>query len=171
MAPTTAPPPAAFNMSASPFPPIRLSRKARTMTFRFFSSHLRSWARRLKQEVATLYLASRHPRVPWHAKLLAVLVVAYAVSPIDLIPDFIPVLGYLDDLLILPLGVAITLKLIPPGVLADCRQAARDWRPGGIPRNRVAGGVIVAIWVIMAAAGLLLVLHSKGVVNRLGNLL
>lgn len=141
------------------------------MIFRYFSNRLRSWARRLKQEVATLYLACRNPRVPWHAKMLAVLVVAYAVSPIDLIPDFIPVLGYLDDLLILPLGVVLTLKLIPPGVLAECRRAVRDRSPGGIPRNWLAGGIIIAIWALTATAAVLFILRSRGVGLRLGELL
>jgi uncharacterized membrane protein YkvA (DUF1232 family) len=78
--------------------------------------------RLLKQEVHALYLASKDRRVPWHSRLLAVLVVAYAISPIDLIPDFIPVLGYLDDLNLVPLGIALVLKLVPADVLQDCRE-------------------------------------------------
>ena len=84
-----------------------------------------SWkdrAKTLKRETFTLYLACRHPRVPWYAKLLALIVVAYALSPIDLIPDFIPVLGYLDDLVLIPLGLMLVIRLIPADVLAECRQ-------------------------------------------------
>ena len=86
-----------------------------------------SWqqrARQLKRETYALYLAYRDPRVPWYAKVLAVCVVAYAFSPIDLIPDFIPVLGYLDDLVFVPLGISLALRLIPPEVMAECRACA-----------------------------------------------
>lgn len=96
-----------------------------------------------------MYLAARDPRTPWHARLVIVIVVAYALSPIDLIPDFIPVLGYLDDLLLLPLGIFLALKLIPPAVLADARQAARRAN-GNLPKSRVAAIVIVALWMIAA---------------------
>ncbi len=93
-------------------------------------------ARQLKRDTYALYLALKDPRAPWYARLVAGLVVAYAFSPIDLIPDFIPVLGYLDDLLIVPLGIALTLKLMPPGVLAD----ARAWpRPPQRPTGRSIG--------------------------------
>ncbi|MCK7512393.1 MAG: DUF1232 domain-containing protein [Desulfobacterales bacterium] len=88
-------------------------------------------ARKLKQEVHALYLASKDRRVPWHARVLAVVVVAYAFSPIDLIPDPIPVLGYLDDLILIPLGIALVIKLVPADVLQDCReQAALDGEDG-----------------------------------------
>ncbi|HEX5035111.1 MAG TPA: DUF1232 domain-containing protein, partial [bacterium] len=88
---------------------------------------MESWknkARALKANIHALYLAYRDPRVPWYAKLLILCVVGYALSPIDLIPDFIPILGYLDDLLLLPLGVLLSIKLIPPTVWAECRQKA-----------------------------------------------
>jgi len=91
---------------------------------------LRLLARRLKNEITTLYLAARDPRTPWYAKAIIACVVAYALSPIDLIPDFIPVLGYLDDLLLLPLGIYLALKLIPAEVLIDARR-----RAGEVPSN------------------------------------
>jgi uncharacterized membrane protein YkvA (DUF1232 family) len=106
-------------------------------------------ARRLKQEVYALYLASRDRRVPWHARLAAVVVVAYAFSPIDLIPDPIPVLGYLDDLILIPLGIALVIKLIPAGVLQDCREKAALTVASGKPKNWVAAGVIILIWLAL----------------------
>jgi uncharacterized membrane protein YkvA (DUF1232 family) len=106
----------------------------------------------LEREVLALWYAGRDPRVSWYAKLLAVAVVAYAFSPIDLIPDFIPVLGLLDELLIVPLGVLAVRALIAPEVMADCRERAARLqdRPG---RNWIAAGVLVALW-LAAAAGL-----------------
>jgi uncharacterized membrane protein YkvA (DUF1232 family) len=114
------------------------------------SEQWRQWARRLKSEVLALYYASRHPRVPWYAKVVAACVVAYAFSPIDLIPDPIPVLGYLDDLVILPLGVALVLRLVPDDVLAECRRRAQERQAR--PVNWFAAGVIVAVWIGTAAA-------------------
>ena len=108
-------------------------------------------ARTLKTEVYALYLAYRDPRTPWHARLLAGIVVAYAFSPIDLIPDFIPVLGYLDDLLLVPLGVWLALKLIPPEVLAESRLKAQEALAAGKPVNWAAAAVIIAIWIALAA--------------------
>ena len=116
---------------------------------------LNSWkaqARRLKAETYALYLAYRDPRVPWYAKLFAACVVGYAFSPIDLIPDFIPILGYLDDLLLVPLGIAIAIKLIPSPVLDECRAKAKDLLDGGKPVNRLAAAIIVAIWLLLAGA-------------------
>jgi uncharacterized membrane protein YkvA (DUF1232 family) len=115
----------------------------------------RQRVRQLKRETYALYLAYRDPRVPWYAKLLAACVVAYAFSPIDLIPDFIPVLGYLDDLVLVPLGIALSLKLIPPQVMAECR--ARAAAAEGKPTNWVAAVVVVAIWVGLATLGVVLV--------------
>jgi len=115
---------------------------------------LEGWKRRardLKREVRALYLACRDPRVPWYAKALAAGVVAYALSPIDLIPDFIPVLGYLDELVLLPLGVMAVRAMIPGEVLAECRERAA--RLEGEPRNWTAAAVIVAVWLCLAAAG------------------
>lgn len=108
---------------------------------------LKAKARKLKLEVHALYLASRDPRVPWHARALAVVVVAYAFSPIDLIPDPIPVLGYLDDLILIPLGIALVIKLIPADVLQECRERAASTRQDGKPRNWIAGGIIILIWL------------------------
>ena len=108
-------------------------------------------ARQLRRDTYALYLALKDPRAPWYARLVAGLVVAYAFSPIDLIPDFIPVLGYLDDLVIVPLGVALTLKLMPPAVLADARARAEAATAPGKPVNWAAGAVIAAVWLLLAA--------------------
>jgi uncharacterized membrane protein YkvA (DUF1232 family) len=108
-------------------------------------------ARALRVEVAAVALAARDPRVPWYAKLLAALVVAYALSPIDLIPDFIPVLGYLDDLLLLPLGILLVIRLIPRDVMAECRAQAREVNDGVRRPNWRAAAVIVAVWAIALA--------------------
>ena len=116
----------------------------------------RQQARALQREVVTLYFAVRDPRVPWYARALAACVVAYALSPIDLIPDPIPVLGYLDDLLLLPLGVLAVRALIPAAVLAECR--ARAAQAASRPRSWVGAAVIVAIWLaVTAAAGVWLI--------------
>ena len=114
-----------------------------------FLSAWKQRARNLKREVHAVYLAMRDPRTPWYARLLAVAVVAYAFSPIDLIPDPIPVLGYLDDLVLLPLGIALTLKMIPSEVMAECRLRAQLEQDTGKPVNWVAAAVIVAIWIIL----------------------
>jgi uncharacterized membrane protein YkvA (DUF1232 family) len=103
-------------------------------------------ARKLKQEVYALYLASRDRRVPWYARVVAIVVMAYAFSPIDLIPDPIPVLGYLDDLILIPLGIALVIKLIPAEVLQDCRGKAASAMRAGKPKNWVAGVIIILIW-------------------------
>lgn len=109
-------------------------------------------ARRLKQELSALWLAYRDPRLPWHARLLIALVVGYAFSPIDLIPDFIPVLGHLDDLILIPLGVALALRSIPPEVLAECRErAARAAvEGGGRPAHWAGALLVVAVWALVA---------------------
>ena len=112
--------------------------------------HWRQRAAQLKQEVHALYLAAKDPRVPWHAKLLAICIVAYALSPIYLIPDFIPVLGYLDDLILVPLGIYFLLKLIPPDVLAECRERARLTATAKTPARWFAASVIIAMWIALA---------------------
>lgn len=107
---------------------------------------LRSWARVIKRDGHALYLAARDPRVPWYAKALAVIVAGYALSPIDLIPDFIPILGYLDDVIILPLGILLVIRMIPPEIMAEHRElavAARD-----SPVSRPAAVVIACIWIV-----------------------
>ena len=112
---------------------------------------LKQRARYLKTETFALYLAARDPRMPWYAKFLVAGIVAYAFSPIDLIPDFVPVLGYLDDLILIPLGVALAIKLIPQSVLSECRVRAQETMQNGKPVSRVAGAVIVTIWLVLAA--------------------
>lgn len=105
---------------------------------------LTCWAREIKRDVVALWLAARDPRVPWYAKALAGAVAAYALSPIDLIPDFIPVLGYLDDLLIVPLGIWAAVKLIPRPIMADLRAKAVEQRK---PTSRAGLAAIVLIWL------------------------
>jgi uncharacterized membrane protein YkvA (DUF1232 family) len=105
--------------------------------------------RALKRESLVVYYAARDPRLPWHVRLLAVAVAAYALSPIDLIPDFIPVLGYLDDLILVPLGVALVVKLTPGTVLADARERAAQTAQR--PVSRVAAVVIVLVWIAALA--------------------
>ncbi|MBI3972602.1 MAG: DUF1232 domain-containing protein [Chloroflexi bacterium] len=119
-------------------------------------------ARQLKRDTYAVYLACRDPRVPWYAKLFAAAVVAYAFSPIDLIPDFIPVLGYLDDLVVVPLGIYLALKMIPSPVMADCRARAERAIAEGSrkPRNWLAGTLIVAIWVGLAVGAIALVVRA-----------
>lgn len=107
-------------------------------------------ARDLKRQVFVLAAACRDPRVPWYVKALALGVVAYAFSPIDLIPDFIPVLGLLDDLILVPLGIMLVLKLIPAPVLADCRAQADALQAGERPTSRIAAAVVVAVWLLGA---------------------
>ena len=114
-------------------------------------------ARQLKTETYALYLAYKDPRTPWYARLSAALVVGYAFSPIDLIPDFIPVLGYLDDLILVPLGAALVLRMIPPDVLAESRDKASGLMSEGKPTNRVAAAVIVALWLLLAAMAIALI--------------
>ncbi len=123
-------------------------------------------ARRLRAETYALYLAARDPRVPWYAKIFAACVVAYALSPIDLIPDFIPVLGYLDDLVLVPLGIALTLKMIPPAVLAECQRRAETTMAENNPTSRVAAGVIIVIWIALAAGVIVLMVKSFDVNDR-----
>jgi len=111
---------------------------------------LKERARRLKAETYALYLVVRDPRTPWFAKLLAGGVVAYALSPIDLIPDFIPVIGYLDDLLLLPLGVWLAIKLVPAEVMQDCREQAEQSMDGSGTVNRTVAVVVVLVWILLA---------------------
>src|SRR5947199_10868111 len=110
---------------------------------------LKDWARVIKRDVRALYFASRDPRVPWYAKVLAVAVAGYALSPIDLIPDFIPVLGYLDDVIIVPLGIMLVVRLIPPEIMAEHRDLAAAAQER--PISRTAGVVIICIWIVSIA--------------------
>ena len=109
---------------------------------------MRNWARLVKRDIHAIYLCSRDPRVPWHAKALAIFVAAYALSPIDLIPDFVPVLGYLDDAILVPVGIWLVVRLIPPDVMAEQRELAAA--ASDRPVSRTAGAVIVAIWIASA---------------------
>jgi uncharacterized membrane protein YkvA (DUF1232 family) len=115
-------------------------------------SRLGDWARAVKRDVWALWLAARDPRVPWYAKALAAAVVAYALSPIDLIPDFVPVLGYLDELIILPLGILLAIRLVPKPLMAEFRRRAerRDDRPKG--RGVIAA--VAAVWLAALALSL-----------------
>ncbi|WP_042461929.1 YkvA family protein [Neobacillus dielmonensis] len=111
---------------------------------------LKSYARKLKQNLFVLYLSYKDHRVPWYAKLVAICVVAYAFSPIDLIPDFIPVLGYLDDLIIVPLGISLALRLIPPYIIEENREKAEEMRENGKPKNWITAILFILIWILLA---------------------
>ncbi len=108
-------------------------------------------ARQLKIEIYALTLAYRDPRVPWIARVVAGCVIGYALSPIDLIPDFIPVIGTLDDLVLVPLGIKLALSMIPKNVMAESRQKAEEIIDQGLPVNKVAAGIIIVIWLFLAA--------------------
>ena len=115
--------------------------------------HLEVWkqrARGLKVETYAIWLAYKDPRVPWYARVFAACVVGYAFSPIDLVPDPSPVLGYLDDLVLVPLGIALALKMIPPEVIAECREKAEAAMREGKPTNWKAAAAIVTLWVLTA---------------------
>ncbi|WP_428602251.1 YkvA family protein [Pseudomonas sp.] len=118
-----------------------------------FMARLQGWAGVLKRDVMALWFCTRHPATPWWLRLLTLAIVAYALSPIDLIPDFIPVLGYLDDLLLLPLGIWLVLRLMPTRVLAESRDQARAWeaRRAARPTSRAGAVAIVLIWLLGAA--------------------
>ena len=108
----------------------------------------KQYARQLKTEVYALYLAYQDPRTPWYARVFAACVAAYAFSPIDLIPDFIPILGYLDDLILLPIGVFFALKLISPSVLAESRSQAAELVKQSKPISKWGAALIVIIWIV-----------------------
>ena len=121
-----------------------------------------AWKRRARQLTAqtyTLYLAYRHPGTPWYAKVFAALVVGYVFSPIDPIPDFIPVVGLLDEMVVVPLGVIIAMKMIPAEVFAECKEKARKVEEGEKPVSRVAAVVVVAIWLLCLALAVFLALR------------
>jgi len=112
------------------------------------------WARRLRTETYAVYLAYRDSRTPWYARIFAACVVGYAFSPLDLIPDPIPILGYLDDLILIPAGIAVALKMIPPQVMDECRHKARAAMLVGRPRNWAAAVVILGLWLALAAVAI-----------------
>lgn len=118
----------------------------------------RSAVRALRAEVVAVYLAARDPRTPWAARLLAAAVAAYALSPIDLIPDVIPVLGLLDDLILVPLGVALVVRLVPPVVMAEARARAAVLAER--PTSRAAAAVIVGVWIALAVGAALVLWRS-----------
>jgi uncharacterized membrane protein YkvA (DUF1232 family) len=117
----------------------------------------KQWARTFKRDAHALYLAARDPRVPWYAKALAIAVAAYALSPIDLIPDFVPVFGYLDDLIIVPAGIALTIRLIPPEIMAQHRDVAAAAHER--PVSRAAGVAIVSIWILAIGLTIWIAVH------------
>ena len=105
--------------------------------------------RKLKQETYAIYLACKDSRVPWYARALAAIVVAYALSPIDLIPDVIAIIGYLDDLILVPLGIILVKRMIPPMVLQECREQAQAATRQSTPKSWMAAVVIIAIWILL----------------------
>jgi uncharacterized membrane protein YkvA (DUF1232 family) len=113
-------------------------------------SSLRARAKKLESETYALYLAYRDPRTPWHARALSAFVVAHTVSPIDLIPDFIPVIGYLDDLVITPLGLYLALRMIPPEVMAEARQQAAHASAEGRIKTRAGVAIVLSVWAFGA---------------------
>ncbi|MEW6721596.1 MAG: DUF1232 domain-containing protein [Thermodesulfobacteriota bacterium] len=120
-------------------------------------ARLKAWARDIKRDVTALYLAGRDPRVPWYAKAMAMATAAYAFSPIDLIPDFIPVLGYVDELFVLPLFIWLTVRMVPAEVMIDLRLEAARRLAEERPRSVVGAIFIVMIWLSIAAAGIWLI--------------
>lgn len=118
------------------------------------NNSLKAWAKRIKRDAVTLWFAGKHPATPWYAKALGLFVVAYALSPIDLIPDFIPILGYVDDVLLLPALIWLTVKLLPSTVLSECRIQAHAWleEKGSKPNSRAGAIMIVALWIAIGIA-------------------
>jgi len=117
--------------------------------FKIGHSKIKQKIQNLKKEIGALYLAYRRPDVPFYAKLTTILVVGYALSPIDLIPDFIPILGYLDDFILIPLGIALAIKLIPNDIMKECREKSENIFKEGKPKNWIAGGIIISLWLVM----------------------
>lgn len=118
--------------------------------------NIKRWAKKMKYYIATLYIAYKHKLTPWYAKVIAIITVGYALSPVDLIPDFIPVIGFIDDAILLPALIWLSLKLIPPDIINVCKGKAEDIFFNGKPKNYVAGVIIVLIWLSLIS---ILVLH------------
>jgi uncharacterized membrane protein YkvA (DUF1232 family) len=114
-----------------------------------FVDSLKQRARRLKADVFALYAAARHPRTPWYAKLFIAAIVAYALSPIDLIPDFIPVLGLLDEVILLPFAIVLAVRMIPEGVMEECRARAAAERADRTRMGRIGAAIIIVVWVAL----------------------
>jgi uncharacterized membrane protein YkvA (DUF1232 family) len=112
-------------------------------------NQLKLWAKKLKKQLFILYLAYKDERVSWYTKVFTACVVAYAFSPIDLIPDFIPVLGYIDDIIIVPLGIMLALKMLPASVIEDCTIKAEELIGNERPKNWVAGSIIIVVWLLI----------------------
>ena len=112
-------------------------------------NNIKMWARNLKKQIYILYFAYRDERVSWYAKIFTAFVVAYAFSPIDLIPDFIPILGYLDDVVLIPLGIMLAMKMIPKSVVADSEVKAEELMKKGKPKNWVVGLLIIFVWILI----------------------
>jgi uncharacterized membrane protein YkvA (DUF1232 family) len=110
---------------------------------------LKQWAQNLKNEVIAMYFVMKHTKTPLYAKILVAIIVGYALSPIDLIPDFVPILGYVDDVILLPLGIALVIKMIPVNILAACREEANTNPPATKPKTWIAAYVIVMLWLIV----------------------
>jgi uncharacterized membrane protein YkvA (DUF1232 family) len=123
---------------------------------------LEAWKRRARQlsaQTYALYLAYRHPKTPWYAKVFAALIVGYVFSPIDPIPDFIPGVGLLDEMVVVPIGVLIAAKMIPREVMEECREKAREVAEGEKPVSRAAAVVVVAVWLLCVALAVYLALR------------
>ncbi|MEI4525604.1 YkvA family protein [Priestia megaterium] len=112
-------------------------------------NQLKLWAKKLKKQLFILYLAYKDERVSWYTKVFTACVVAYAFSPIDLIPDFIPVLGYIDDIIIVPLGIMLALKMLPKNVIEDCTIKVEELIQNEKPKNWVAGSIIIIVWLLI----------------------
>ena len=126
---------------------------------------VRAWRQRatqLKSETYALYLAYRDPRTPWYARVFAALVIGYVFSPIDPIPDFIPVVGLLDEMVVVPIGVLVAARMIPADVLAECREKAREAAEGERPVSRVAAVVVVCAWLLCVALSVFLAARVFG---------
>jgi uncharacterized membrane protein YkvA (DUF1232 family) len=124
--------------------------------------NLQTWkqhARRLSAQTYALYLAYRHPQTPWYAKVFVALIVGYVFSPIDPIPDFIPGVGLLDEMVVVPIGVLLAAKMIPPDVFEECTEKAREVAEGEKPVSRIAAVVIVAVWLMCVALAVFLALR------------
>ena len=124
-----------------------------------FIDQLKRRAEQLKIEAYALYFACRDPRVPWYARVFTGCVVGYAFSPIDLIPDFIPIIGYLDDLILVPLGIKVALSMIPVNIMIESREKAQEIIRQGKPVNRIAAIIIISIWILLAASAIALLIR------------
>lgn len=108
---------------------------------------LKERAQKLKIEIHAIYLAYTTHNIPWYAKVLAMVIIAYALSPVDLIPDFIPILGLLDDIILLPLGIALLIKIIPPDVMEECRKKAKEIENEKLPKNYFMAALVILLWI------------------------